>query len=106
MGFNSHDLWRGVDAKLGYAHFHFEKTFSSLVPPRPSAVEIAIEASGAIRGHDWQRPVFRSFRRFPISNKERAGNHSLLFRKGYSQEGDARLVRRPFQRRARTTFYL
>jgi len=62
-------LWRGIDAKLDYAQFHLEKTSEALVPPRLDAHMVAIEASGAIIGHEWQRPFFAHFDAFLSATK-------------------------------------
>jgi hypothetical protein len=59
-----HKLWDGIAAKLDYAEFHLEKTFEALIPPRLSAHMAAIEASGDIIGHEWQRPFFAHFDAF------------------------------------------
>jgi hypothetical protein len=64
-----HKLWRGIDAKLDYAQFHFEKTFQALIPPERSAHMVAIEASGAIVAHEWQRPFFAHFDAFLSATK-------------------------------------
>jgi seryl-tRNA synthetase len=57
-------LWRGIDVKLDHAQFHFDKTSESLIRPRLDPHMAAIEASGAIVEHDWQRPFFAHFEAF------------------------------------------
>jgi hypothetical protein len=64
-----HKLWRGIDVKLDYAQFHFEKTFAALVRPRLDPHMAAIEASGAIVPHEWQRPFFAHFDAFLSATK-------------------------------------
>jgi hypothetical protein len=64
-----HKLWRGIDAKLEYAQFHFEKTFEALIPPQVTGHMAAIEASGAIIDHEWQRPFFAHFDAFLSATK-------------------------------------
>jgi hypothetical protein len=64
-----HKLWSGIDAKLSYAQFHFDKTFEAVVRPRLDAHMAAIEASGAIVAHDWQRPFFAHFDAFLSATK-------------------------------------
>jgi hypothetical protein len=64
-----HKLWRGIEAKLDYAQFHFEKMSQALVAPRLDARMAAIEASGAIVGHEWQRPFFAHFDAFLSATK-------------------------------------
>jgi len=59
-----HKLWRGIDVKLDYAQFHFEKTFAALVRPRLDPHMAAIEAAGDIVAHEWQRPFFAHFDAF------------------------------------------
>jgi hypothetical protein len=69
-GGSVHKLWRGIDAKLDYAQFHFDKASEALIPPRLDAhMLVAIEASGAIIGHEWQRPFFADFDAFLSATK-------------------------------------
>ncbi len=43
-GSRMHKLWHGIDAKLDYAQFHFDKASEALSPPRLDAHMVAIEA--------------------------------------------------------------
>jgi hypothetical protein len=57
-------LWPGVDLKLENATFHFEQINRALAGPERTGHLVAIEASGGIIGHDWQRPFYAHFDAF------------------------------------------
>jgi hypothetical protein len=55
----AHDhLWAGVDLKLENASFHLEEMGRSLQPLERTGYLVATQASGAIIGKDWQRPLY------------------------------------------------
>jgi hypothetical protein len=58
------DLWAGVELKLQYAEFHLQQMSRSLQPPERTHMNVALEASGAIIGTDWQRSLYAHFDAF------------------------------------------
>jgi hypothetical protein len=60
-----HDLlWAGVHLKLDHAAFHFDQMGRSIQPPEQTAVNVALEASGAILDTGWQRSLYAYFDAF------------------------------------------
>jgi hypothetical protein len=55
------ELWAGVELKLQYAEFHLQQMSRSLEPPERTHMNVALEASGAIIGTDWQRSLYAHF---------------------------------------------
>jgi hypothetical protein len=51
-------LWAGVELKLQYAEFHFDKLGRSLQPPKQTSTNVALQASGAIIDTGWQRSFY------------------------------------------------
>jgi hypothetical protein len=52
------ELWAGVELKLQNAEFHLQQMARSLDPPEPTAMNVALEASGAIIDTGWQRSFY------------------------------------------------
>jgi hypothetical protein len=52
------DLWAGVDPKLQNASFHLEEMGRTLQPSERTGYLVAMQASGAMIGKDWQRPLY------------------------------------------------
>jgi hypothetical protein len=48
-------LWAGVELKLQNAEFHFDMMGRSIQPPEQTAINVALQASGAIIGTGWHR---------------------------------------------------
>jgi hypothetical protein len=55
------ELWAGVELKLHYAEFHLQQMSRSLEPPERTHMNVALEASGAIIGTNWQRSLYAHF---------------------------------------------
>jgi hypothetical protein len=71
---STHDaVWAGVELKLQNAAFHLEQMGRVLQPPERSGHSVAMEASGAIIGPDWQRSFYPHFDAF-LSAARSAGN--------------------------------
>jgi hypothetical protein len=49
------ELWAGVDLKLENAFFHLNEMDRALQLPERTHYSVALQASGAIVGKDWQR---------------------------------------------------
>jgi hypothetical protein len=52
------ELWAGVELKVQNAEFHLQRMEQSLNLPEPTALYVALEASGAILGTDWHRSFY------------------------------------------------
>jgi hypothetical protein len=51
-------LWAGVKLKLLHAEFHFEMMGRSIQPPEQTAINVALQASGALIDTGWQRAFY------------------------------------------------
>ncbi len=88
-----HKLWRGIDLKLEYAEFHLDETFKALVPPKRTRRVIAMEASGTIISHEWQRPFFAHFDAFLSATKSVPD----IIRACFGKDDDNREMRKWFK---------
>jgi hypothetical protein len=52
------DLWAGVDLKLQNASFHLDEMGRALQPSERTGYLVAMQASGAMIGKDWQQPLY------------------------------------------------
>jgi hypothetical protein len=52
------ELWAGVALKLEHAAFHLRRMEQSLEPPERTAINVALQASGAILDTGWQRSFY------------------------------------------------
>ena len=68
------ELWAGVELKLQNAEFHLQQMARSLDPPEPTAMNVALEASGAIIDTGWQRSL-RTFGCVPVGDSERCRDY-------------------------------
>jgi hypothetical protein len=67
------DLWDGIDLKLDNAFFHLSEMGRALEPPQRTQHSVAMQASGAIIGKDWQRPLYAHLDAF-LSAARSVGN--------------------------------
>lgn len=51
-------LWAGVHLKVEHAEFHLQRMGRSLEPPERTAINVAIQAAGAILDTGWQRSFY------------------------------------------------
>jgi hypothetical protein len=52
------EMWAGVELKVQNAEFHLQRMEQSLNLPEPTALYVALEASGAILGTNWHRSFY------------------------------------------------
>ena len=51
-------LWAGVALKLQNAEFHFDMMGRSTQPPEQTAINVTLQASGALIDTGWQRSFY------------------------------------------------
>src|SRR5437762_433748 len=52
------ELWAGVELKNEHAAFFLERMGQALAPPKRTQINVALGASGAIIGTNWQRSIY------------------------------------------------
>jgi hypothetical protein len=58
------ELWAGAELKIEYGRFHLQRMERSLDPPERTAMNVALEASGAILNTGWQQSLYPHFDAF------------------------------------------
>jgi hypothetical protein len=81
------ELWAGVDLKLENAFFHLNEMDRALQLPERTHYSVALQASGAIVGKDWQRPLYAHLDAF-LSATRSVGQ---IIKCGFGADKDQRL---------------
>jgi len=90
------ELWAGAELKSEHAAFYLEKMGAALLPPERTAINVAIESSGAILDTRWQDSFYAYLDAFLIMSRSVPEVISTCF--GFDATGSPRHVRTWFAR--------
>ena len=88
----THDvLWAGAGLKIENAQFHLE-TMSRVLQRQSPEREIVVGGMGTVISGNLASGFLCPFRRVPVGIAERAGDHSMLLRRGHRRSDNEGIV--------------